>query len=349
MKGAKVIGILAVLALTFVACGDEEEQAPGRPPPNPQSPWKVAFDFYHGEPGATAGFGGLEFTGPNNGWACAKDRVFRYDGQRWRLHTNLGERFPSYSVSLFSLSAPAAADVWVGGEISGPGDPHLFHYDGSSWTAVSTGVSGVVYVNDAFFLAPDKGWVATSYYWQNPDNGRILFYDGKSWTRQLDGPDIRELYIVSENDGWACGQYEDAERLYRWDGSSWREVNVPGEPVTEYLALDFTGPNDGWMLASRLGGTSKGALFHYDGSTWTEVNCPMRSGGDCGFVSPTYGWLADSYVSSWLYDDGRFTSYPWPWNNLGWIEICACGKDDVWAGTGGIEGHAYILHFTGFR
>ncbi len=349
MKTLQLVGVLAIISLMFVACGEEEEGPPSRPPPNPQSPWKVAFDFYHGEPAATTGFGGLVFTGPDNGWACAKDRVFRYDGQRWRLHTNLGEQFPSYNLSLFSLSAPTPTDVWVGGEMSGPGDPHLFHYDGATWTAISTGASGIVYVNDAFFLAPDKGWVATSHYWQNPDNGQILYYDGNSWTRQLDGPDIRDLYFVNENDGWACGHYEGVERLYRWDGSSWGQANVPGAPVTEYHALDFTGPNDGWLLGSRLGGVkSSGALFHYDGSTWKEVNCPMRSGGDCGFVSSTYGWLADAYDNSWLYEEGRFTSYPWPWKNLGWIEFCARGKDEVWAGTGGIEGHAYILHFTGF-
>ncbi len=350
MKTLTVIGVTVTLALIFAGCAEEDGQPPGRPPPDPQSPWEVALDFYHGEPGATAGFAGLEFTGPNNGWACAKNRVFRYDGRGWQLHTNLGEEFPSCNVSLFSLSTPTANAVWVAGDISAPGDPHLFHYDGSTWTVVSTGVSGIVYVNDAFFLAPDKGWIATSHYWQNPDNGQILYYDGNSWTLQLDGPDIRELYFVSEKEGWGCGQYEGAESLYRWDGSSWLEVNVPGEPVAQYLALDFTGPNDGWLLASRSGDAGAGALFHYNGSSWREVDCPLLGGGDCDFVSPAYGWLTDSgsgYAKSWLYDDGLFTSYPWPWDNLGWIEFCACGEDDVWAGTGGIEGHAYILHFTG--
>jgi hypothetical protein len=348
MKLLRPATVIAAIFVMVAACGEEEEGPPVRPPPNPQSPWKLALDFYHGEPGATSGFGGLEFTDAGTGWACAKDRVFRYDGRRWQLHTNLGEQFPSYNLSLFSLSASSPTDVWVGGEISGPGDPDLFHYDGATWTPISTGANSIVYVSDAFFLAPDKGWVATSSYWQNPDNGLILFFDGKNWTRQLEGPDIRDMDFLNENDGWACGSYEGVDRLYRWDGSNWREANVPGAPVSEFHTLDFTGPNNGWLLGSRLGETSSGALFRYDGSTWKEVNCPMRSGGDCGFVSPTYGWLADAYGNSWLYEGGSFASYPWPWGNLGWIEICARGKDDVWAGTGGIEGHAYILHFAGF-
>jgi hypothetical protein len=346
MKAVKIVDVLAVTFLMVAACGEEVEGPAGRPPPNPQSPWEVAFDFYHGELGATEGFTGLEFTNTTNGWACAKDRVFRYDGQRWRLHTNLGQSFPSYSLTLLGLSAPAADDVWVGGEIYGPGDAHLFHYDGSSWTPVSTGVSGIVYVNDVFFLAPNEGWIATSDYWQNADNGQVLFYDGNNWTRQLDGPDIRDLCFLSDNDGWACGVSEGDGCLYRWDGSSWQEVNLPGPSAYEYLSLDFSGPDDGWLAGSRVG---SGALFHYDGATWTEVPCPLRTGGDCGFVSAAYGWLADAYDESWFYENGNFTSYPWPWQNLGWLEICARGRDDVWAGTGGIEGHAYILHFAGFN
>jgi photosystem II stability/assembly factor-like uncharacterized protein len=242
--------------------------------------------------------------------------------------------------------------VWVGGETIYSDDVHLFHYDGATWTPIKVATGLVVYVNDVFFLAPDKGWIATSAYSQNPDNGQILYYDGKSWTRQLDGPDIRDLHFEGENDGWACGEYEGDGRLYRWDGSSWSDANLPGARVTQLHALDFTGPNDGWLLGSRPGDSGAGALFHYDGSSWREVNCPLLGGGDCDFVSPTYGWLTDSGSrdgKSWLYDGGRFASYPWPWDRLGWIEFCACGKDDVWAGTGGIEGHAYILHFTGFK
>jgi hypothetical protein len=347
MRTRTAVTVLAVCALISISCGEEEERPSDRPPPDPQSPWKVAFDFYHGELGATVGFTGLQFTGTDSGWACAKDRVFRYDGHGWRLLTNLGERFPSYNISLLALSAPAANDVWVGGDIAGPADADLFHYDGSSWAAVSTGVSAIVTVNDAFFLAPNRGWIATSYYWQNPDNGHIIYYDGKTWTSQLDGPDICDLHFESENDGWACGEYEGEQRLYRWDGSSWTEVRLPGARVTELYSMDFTGPDDGWLVASRIGATSTTILFHYDGSTWKEMPCPMRYGGDCGFVSPKYGWLADAELESWLYEDGVFTPYPWPWEHLGWIEICARGKDDVWAGTGGIEGHAYILHFSG--
>jgi hypothetical protein len=349
MKTLKFFPISAILALTLIACGEDEEQPDMRPPPDPASPWKVALDFYHGEPGTSTGFEGLVFTDPDNGWACARDSVFRYDGQRWRRHTDLGERFQPQRLILFSLSASSPTDVWVGGETIYSDDVHLFHYDGATWTPITIGTGFIIYINDVFFLAPDKGWVATSSYRQNPDSGQILYYDGKSWTRQLDGPDIRALYFVSENEGWACGEYEGDKRLYRWDGSSWNGVSLPGAPVTELYALDFTAPNDGWLVASRAGETYTCVLFHYDGSTWEEVSCPMRYGGDCGFVSSTYGWLADPNRESWLYEDGNFTSYPWPWDHLGWIEIYACGKDDVWAGTGGIEGHAYILHFTGFK
>lgn len=349
MRGLKVFSIPAILALAFFACGDDETTT-GPGPPNPQSPWDVAFKFYHGETEPDAGFRDFDFAGPNDGWACALDRVFHYDGSRWRLHTNLGEKY-GYPISLQAISAPAPNDVWVGGLIDKDG-VDLFHYDGSSWTPVDTGIYRPrerFVAFDIFFIAPNRGWVGTYFYTHWPVRGDILYYDGSSWTLQGCGASvIGEMYFSGPNDGWAIG--DDGEyrpSLFRWDGTYWDNVRLPQSGNVYYLAsLDFCGPDEGWVFGSEDAGP---VLYHYAGGSWHKTTPPAADNGDCTLLSSANGWLAEKGRRSWFYDGLDFKGYPLPWADVGSLVLFGVSENDVWAGTGNLGGYSYILHFTGFK
>lgn len=340
MKGLKVFSIPALLALTFIACGDDE--TPSGPTPNPQSPWKVAFQF------EASGYGGIRdmwFSGPNDGWACYGPWVFHYDGNKWRLFENLSQRYNVFALE--SICAPAPDDVWVAGYLLGDG--HVFyHYDGTAWKEVP-----IIYgdlPNDIFFISPNRGWAAVLAGERGAEQGLLLYYDGLDWTQQWQGDfEFIELYFLDADNAWAYGVDHNADEwaLFHFDGKDWEKVILPGPKAKTYEAIKFNGPNDGWLVGRY---EAEPQIYHYDGATWTEVKCPseMKNIYGADFVSTTDGWLVGE--TSWYYDGQTFKSYPWPYNyEVPYATIVrSCAKNDVWA-TLSSFGKQIILHFTGFN
>ncbi len=339
IKSARVVAFAGTCALTLAACGDEG----ARPPkPNPNSPWRVAFVF--DEP-PTRPLKDVWFSARDDGWACAYRRVFHYNGERWWYFTDLEEEFPGVAGELSAISAPSSSEVWVGGQPTAKAD--FFHFDGNLWETVDTGYP-LEYVQDIFFLTPELGWAAASGAEAPTNEGTLLRYGGRRWTREWEAAVVLEkLYFLAPDDGWAYGYDSASSRhVYRLQGRWWKEVEIPGARVEYYNALDFTGPADGWVLGRR---GDRSALYHYDGAAWLELTSPAtaRALDDADFVSPVYGWLAGE--ESWFYDGESFTSYPWPYERYNPIIIRAVAEDDVWAATLSRDNVIYVYHFTGFK
>jgi len=345
MKALKVFRIPAILALTFIACGDDE--TPAGPTPNPASPWKVAFQF---EASGWGGMGDMWFSGPNDGWACMGPWVFHYDGTKWCLFADL---FKELDVSgVYSICAPAPNDVWVSVDLHSRG--LIFaHYDGTVWKEVIPPEGGRA--NDIFFISPTRGWAAVRTGDAGEEKGLVLYYDGRTWTKQWEGDVVfKELYFLGVDNGWAYGFDYNARELglFHFDGEDWEKVGLPGLKAKTYEAIKFNGPNDGWLLGKSEGNPLLDPLlYHYDGATWTEVKCPpgAKLVNSADFVSATYGWLAGA-DKTWYYDGLKFTPYPWPYEyeeqfaNIVW----ACGENDVWAAVVSFDKNI-IYHFTGFK
>lgn len=345
MRALRIAAVLITIILVVGACDEEEEGPPSRPPPNPRSPWKVAYDYFSGEVGNSPGFTDMWFSDPEHGWACHGTRVFKYENGAWRLAADLDAVFPYYEFSLESICAPSPNEVWVGATFKTSSENLVFHYDGAKWEVVHPGFS-IWTTHDIFFVSPEEGWFGCWSY----GPFYLLHYDHGSWTSDHEGIAFVSLSFTSADNGWGCGFDEASDWfVYRWDGSSWTRVPVPGGPVEHFKAIDFTAADDGWLVGDR-GNTA--ALLHFDGTGWTEVDNPLGGGGDCAFSTPSYGWIADTaYLDnkSCFWDGRTFTSYPWPWDDQGWTSLFECGVDDVWACTTERDGHAYILHFTGFE
>lgn len=295
MKGLKILSIPAILALTFIACGEDE--TPSGPTPKPQSPWKVVFSF---DDPKGQWIEDLWFSGPKDGWACSYQHVFNYDGNRWRVFADMGKELNA--IGLTDICAPAPNDVWVGGPAIYP--EHLYHYDGKRWEPVN--VAGEEYVEgleDIFFLGPDQGWA--SFQGDELIPGMLFRYDGIKWHSYPGSVLFEELYFVTANNGWAYGyEYDTFKRqFYHYDGNYWEEVNLPGPPAKYFEAIKFNGPNDGWLLGKI---DTNPILYHYDGIKWAVVECPPNAeyARDADFVSATNGWLAGE--KSWYYDGEKF-------------------------------------------
>lgn len=326
---------MATAACLTLCCGED-----GAGPTPETSVWGIAFHL-----SGTAGITDLYFLGPDDGWACADETVYRYDGTDWSAFQDLAKLNPGWIFDLSSVCALAGGDLWLGGTAFYPGrEAEAFHYNGSTWEFVD--VPDCSSVSDIFFVSPNVGWIA------GPDG--IFRYDGTSWERQLEN-ETWSLAFADKDLGWACGSLEGSDQLFRWDGSRWRQEGIITSPDDYLKTVVCTSRSDAWAVGYGSGYKyRRGIVWHYDGGAWGEVAAtPNRYFCAADFLSPQYGWIAEEVSGRiWLYQGGKFTEYTLPGKLPDKLvnEVWVNGERDAWACTGaGTSSDAFILHFTGFE
>jgi hypothetical protein len=143
-----------------------------------------------------------------------------------------------------------------------------------------------------------------------------LFYLGNAQTT------MSSMYATSPTNVYVVGHCEvSGGRMWRYDGSSWRPVNV-SSVIGGFEAIDGTSPNDIWAVGGR-GYFSPDSSYiidstlaaHFDGSSWRQVNVlPRRDGLWCLdvvsasvlFAAGGSGVLYKRDGNAWtLYEAGR--------------------------------------------
>src|SRR6266496_1953391 len=159
------------------------------------------------------------------------------------------------NISLNSVTASSANDVWAIGNGTDPQDPDntdpaFEHWDGSQWTLVpgqrTLEDQEIMMGSDA--AGPDDVWAVGSVGQPFFDDRQIEIqhWDGSSWSfvpadqvsinNVLDG-----VAVVSSDDVWAVGSKEvgggsrDHSLIEHWDGSRWRAVRIPDPPGADFL------------------------------------------------------------------------------------------------------------------
>ena len=155
-----------------------------------------------------------------------------------------------------------------------------------------------------------------------------------AWSRWAEQPtqvDLRDLYLYSQNEGWAVGgsgvegTAGGLPVVLRLTGGRWLVLNDLPEEMqlnVRFNAVDGTGPDNVWVAGqeSRTGssGQSSGALWHYDGATWERVSLPNDSLGagltDVDVVATEAGYEVWAISRA----NARNTSYILRGNGLSW-------------------------------
>lgn len=201
-------------------------------------------------------------------------------------------------------TGPAPAALFVGGSFYKAGGaiaPHLARWDGSDWSGVGGGTGNIVYEMAIF-----------------DDDGP--------------GPHSPALY--------ACGSFTDAggvpaNRIARWDGSSWSALGSGLSNVALSMAVfddDGAGPAPASLYVggvfSAAGGAPAARIARWNGSSWSAV------GTGFGGVDAAVGALAvfdddgPGPVPPALYAAGSFTTAgpveaKWiaRWNGTAWTAL----------------------------
>ena len=211
---------------------------------------------------------------------------------------------PSPFISNSSLDAAAVIadnDIWAVGLIgagSGPFQTLAEHFDGTSWSVVST-PSG----NAAFFgvagAASNDVWAVGSVnpFMLSSENTLIEPWDGTSWSvvsspRLPKGSELLGVTAPASNNAWAVGVSPSGALVEHWDGTSWSLVSSPAfSGVSGPTGVSADSSTDVWAIGDLTGGGT--TSLHWNGQTWSQIpTAPLRFGGVSAVaaLSPTNVW-----------------------------------------------------------
>ena len=157
---------------------------------------------------------------------------------------------------------PGDGSLWVVGGQQFAGK--ILRFDSKGWRQIDLG-----------FSVPLLDWVhgtSASDVFAGSTDGRILHFDGTSWTVQqtpVTTP-VWGIWAVAPDDVWAVGGDNilgDAPFVIHYDGEQWSLEPIPvlqRPGVYAFFKVWGSGPNDIYAVGQN------GAILHWDGKTFTE-------------------------------------------------------------------------------
>lgn len=240
--------------------------------------------------------------------AVVADRVVQWDGASWQP-VGSGNGFNFNSIVL-ALTLDGDGNLYAGGTFTYAGSieaSRVAKWDGVSWSVLGSGTNGTVY---ALAVAADGslyaggsfsnagGWTVNS----------VARWDGFDWAPLGSPPNVgvngqvNSLLFDDAGNLYVAGTFSaagglPANRVAKWDGSSWSAFGDGLDNTVNVLALDDSGNlyAGGNFLNSGSNPVTRFAMW--DGSTWSTV------GG--GLNGQPYAFLFDD--SGNLYVGGAFT------------------------------------------
>ncbi len=273
---------------------------------------------------------GVSFVKPDIGYCVGGPYILKWDGVSWKKDYELIPTPPYNLASCYDVYFLNEDDGWVaGGEgTASEGKVVILHWDGKVWRRVPQSLP-MDYLYCIFFLDENHGWVG---------GDGIARWDGTEWTYDANIAVVKDIFVNSPSDGWAVSKY--SERIYHYDGSTWKKVHEDAWGV-ELSSVFFVTPDHGWAGANR--GVKSGAqspLLEYKGGKWSYFQLEIRRSGinAIHFSSPNCGWTAEQYT--YYYDGNKWKYVKDPVTNF-ITDVFTLSEDDAWA-VG--EGRT-ILHY----
>jgi hypothetical protein len=177
--------------------------------------------------------------------------VARWDGTGW-THTYLPQ-----VQELMGVWGLDSTHVWaVGyGNPDGRQFPHVFFWDGASWTEMPIPEEmGGGMLQAVWASAPDDVWVVGT---------RVLQWNGQFWIEHFP-----YQYTGDYQDVWGTGPgnvFLAGHHVARWNGTAWSTTPLRGRAQGVW----GSGPGDVYVVGAHT--------LHYNGAAWTDVNIETAS------------------------------------------------------------------------
>lgn len=259
--------------------------------------------------------------------------IEHWDGTSWSIvpspNTSSGD-----SNFLLGLTCASATDCWAVGHYNSGNTPVFStlteHYDGNSWTVVSSPNSETGQDNELTGVTCTSAtdcWAVGYYSIGNPalPTGVVVYqtliehWNGTSWTivnspnsSPAENNNLHSVYCQSTSDCWAVGGHSSAASgwltlIEHYDGMSWNIVSSPNPSTNNYnffLGVSCTSDNNCWAGGYNAGSTAEQSLMaHYDGASWNVVESGNTSSSQSNFpsaltcASATQCWAVGDYYN----------------------------------------------------
>jgi hypothetical protein len=267
-------------------------------------------------PGTVNTLGGLVAFSSTDVWGVGAASSSSYTGCHGRtltMRSNLagtafGEVLETPAATPICASVNGAAgrsttDIWAVGSTNSARDPHVRHWNGSTWTAGSGAVLPVPPSGGRRLRTTGLNAVAvvpgSSDVWAV---GRAEFSDfsrhtliesnpGSGW-QLVTGPTgsgsaLNGISALDASHVWAVGSAGSGATLAtQWNGQGWTTVPTPSPSAINTLkAVTAIASNDVWAVGSQIKSTTDGVsqyrtlIEHYNGTSWTTVPSPNTGAG----------------------------------------------------------------------
>jgi hypothetical protein len=231
---------------------------------------------------------GSDYVSKGTKYAIIYPTIEHYNGSAWSLVTSAE---PTQVGVLEGVAAVTPADVWAvgsGRNSAGVSGSMIQHWDGASWTEVSSPVTGVTLTSVTATSATDVwavGYTASA--------GVAMHYDGTSWTTSTlpapsgGGWQLSSVSADAAGDVWAAGYVNGSGSaqhpiVEHFDGTSWSVTQAPdlgsAYPANWFTAVLAISPGNVWAIggASPLNETNVALVEHFDGTSWTVQPSPAN-------------------------------------------------------------------------
>jgi len=178
---------------------------------------------------------------------------------------------------LRGISAVSTSDAWAVGSAGGPSNqPLIVHWDGTSWSQVTSPAAPFGNLYGVSMVSATDGWAVGTCHCKT-GGILILHWNGTSWTRlpaiAPSNGSLRGVSMVSATDGWAVGLVGSSQGpsplALHWNGIRWTQVPVPVPgSVIELDSVSAASASDAWAVGSAA---HKAIMLRWNGSTWTQV------------------------------------------------------------------------------
>jgi len=326
---------------------------------------------------------GGEFT--DAGGNSAADYLARWDGAQW--HAVGGANAISAPVTAIAISG---ADVYVGGfffDAGGvSGANYIARWDGTRWSGLLSGTVGLDRPVNTIAISGTDVYVGGFFLSAGGVSGanRIARWDGAQWhavggPNAIDGfsPSVKAI-AISGTDVYVGGDFTNAggvpgaNRIARWNGTSWNRVGEPNAisglfSMVNTIAISGTNVYVGGEFTNAGGVPGANHIARWDGTNWNvvgganaikgDVRTIFVSGNDVyvgGFFTNAGGNNANDYITRWTGSSfvplGSVTTGPLN----GIVYTVAVSGTDVYVGgaftnAGNVPGADHIARWDGAR